>query len=125
MSIAQARSLRRKATEAEKALWRLLRDRRLAGVKVRRQQPLGHYIVDFAIMSHRIIVEADGGQHAESPSDADRDAWLIEDGFRVLRLWNNDILGNPEGVLLTILAELASRPPHRPCGPPSPARGEG
>jgi 2-isopropylmalate synthase len=99
---ARARALRRDATEAEKVLWRMLRDRGLGGVKIRRQVPLGPYIADFACLEHRLVIEADGGQHADSPADAERDAWLASQGFRVLRLWNHDILGNREGVMAVI-----------------------
>ena len=58
----------------------------------------------------RLIVEADGGQHAENPNDEERDRWLAGAGYRVLRFWNNDILKNSSGVLEAILAELSSRP---------------
>jgi very-short-patch-repair endonuclease len=102
----RARDLRRNATEAETALWRVLRSRQLVGAKFRRQQPLGPYIVDFVDFGHRVVVEADGGQHSENARDEARDAWLTQQGFRVLRFWNNDILANPQGVLETIAAEL-------------------
>lgn len=106
MSTPRARALRRDSTEAEKALWRLLRHRQLQDVKFRRQQVLGPYIVDFICLSHRLVIEADGSQHADSAADQRRDAWLAANGFRVLRLWNNEILGNPEGVLEVIAAAL-------------------
>ena len=115
MSTARARSLRRDATDAERAMWRVLRDRRLAGFKFRRQQPLGRYFVDFVCFSHRLVVEIDGSQHAGSAADARRTAWLEEQGFRVLRFWNNDVLNNREGVCLTVLDSLTSRPPPHPA----------
>ncbi|MGH7088198.1 MAG: endonuclease domain-containing protein [Stellaceae bacterium] len=93
-----ARQLRRSTTEAERALWRILRSRQLAGYKFRRQHPLGPFVLDFACIAERVAVEADGGQHAENEEDARRTVWLVRQGWRLLRLWNNDILVNPEGV---------------------------
>jgi very-short-patch-repair endonuclease len=103
-----ARELRRDATDTERRLWSALRDRRLRGYRFRRQHPIGDFIVDFACTSHRLIVEADGGQHADSEGDHRRTAWLESDGWRVLRFWNNDALANTEGVVETILRELVS-----------------
>jgi len=103
--------MRREPTDAERALWLLLRDRRLASYKFRRQVPIGAYIADFVCFSARLIVEADGGQHAESPADAVRDAALKAQGFRILRFWNNDILARPEAVaesVWTVLTEVRS-----------------
>ncbi|PKU25018.1 endonuclease domain-containing protein [Telmatospirillum siberiense] len=108
MSTDLARKLRRDATDAEMAMWRMLRASQLAGAKFRRQRPLGPYIVDFISFSHRLVIECDGGQHAGSSDDAKRDAWLACQGFRILRFWNHDILTNPEGILTTILAALGS-----------------
>jgi very-short-patch-repair endonuclease len=76
-----------------------LRNRKLSGHKFRRQVPIGPYVADFLCFEARLIVEADGRQHAEAASDAKRDAWLGEQGFTVIRFWNNDIFENPEGVL--------------------------
>jgi very-short-patch-repair endonuclease len=101
-----ARTLRQAATDAEQRLWAALRNRRLAGYKFRRQQPIPPYVVDFVCIEHRLIVEADGGQHAESAADARRTNQLEAQGWRVLRFWNNDILANTEGVLEAILAAL-------------------
>jgi len=98
--------MRRNPTEAERALWRVLRNKRLAGWKFKRQQPLGRYIVDFVCFEARLIVEADGSQHLDSVHDARRDAWLQAQGFRLLRFWNNDILARPDGVLTAVLAAL-------------------
>jgi very-short-patch-repair endonuclease len=122
----RARSLRRAQTDAETALWRLLRAKRFAGWKFRRQLPIGNYIVDFACPSVRLIVEADGSQHAESVYDVDRDGWLKTEGWRVLRFWNNEILENGEGVAEAILAALETPLPPKPAvwAPPSPTRGE-
>jgi very-short-patch-repair endonuclease len=102
-------------TDSELRLWRLLRDRRLSGFKFRRQVPLGPYIVDFLCVGAKLIVEADGSQHAESPRDKARDAYLASQGWKVLRFWNNEVLQNREGVLETILAH-ASRPSSGPSG---------
>src|ERR1700723_3250839 len=106
MSTELARNLRRNATDAEKALWRLLRASQLAGAKFRRQQPIGPYIADFISFSHRIVVECDGGQHCESPSDEARNAWFASQGFQTFRFWNNEVLTNPEGLLRVLSAAL-------------------
>jgi very-short-patch-repair endonuclease len=115
-----AKKMRREPTEAEAKLWSMLSGKRLGGLKFKRQEQLGDYIVDFVCFSARLIVEADGGQHSENEGDAVRDAWLNEQGFRVLRFWNNDILGNPDGVGRMILETGLPPLPN-----PSPARGEG
>jgi very-short-patch-repair endonuclease len=91
-------------TEAELRLWRLLRDRRLSGLKFRRQVPVGPYIVDFLCVSARLIVEGDGSQHGDSLRDAHRDAYLARQGRTVLRFWNYDILQNRASMIDTILA---------------------
>ena len=101
-----ARAMRRNPTDAERELWRLLRNKRLAGWKFKRQQQLGPYIVDLVCFGSRLIIEADGSQHLDNPKDAERDAWLGTQGFDVLRFWNNDIVTRPEGVLTAILAKL-------------------
>ncbi|MCC7017487.1 MAG: endonuclease domain-containing protein [Rhodospirillales bacterium] len=130
MTSESARLLRRDATEAEKVLWRLLRNRSLVGAKFRRQCPIGRFVADFACLERRLVVEADGGQHAASKTDTARTAWLESRGFRVLRFWNRDILENPEGVAAAILETLegtrVSTPsPGRPRRPPSPTEGRG
>ena len=102
-------------TDAERKLWRVLRDRQIAGAKFRRQVPIGSYIADFLCYEARLVIEVDGGQHAESASDKVRDGWLQANGFRVLRFWNNEVLSSLEGVLASISAELST-----PC----PAGGE-
>ncbi|HTR15066.1 MAG TPA: DUF559 domain-containing protein [Roseiarcus sp.] len=101
---ARAREMRRAPTEAELRLWRLMRDRRLSGLKFRRQVPIGPYIVDFLCVRARLIVEADGSQHGESLRDEGRDACLTRQGWTALRFWNHDILRNRESVIDTILA---------------------
>jgi len=102
----RARHLRRQATDAERRLWSALRDRRLSGYRFRRQFPIGPFIVDFACTRHQLIVEADGGQHADSETDRKPTAFLEAEGWRVLRFWNNDVLANTSGVVETILKEL-------------------
>lgn len=110
------RHLRASQTEAERRLWHRLRNRRLAGFKFVRQESIGRYVADFCCREARLIVEVDGGQHAESEHDHVRDTWLTTQGYRVLRFWNSEVLNNPVGVLDTILTAL----------PPSPRlRGEG
>ncbi|WP_449466126.1 endonuclease domain-containing protein [Stenotrophomonas humi] len=115
-----AKSLRKNMTDAEHLLWRHLRAHRLLGQKFRRQQPLGPYVVDFVHFGARLIVEADGGQHNQSPHDVERDAWLRTQGFTVLRFWNNEILGECEAVLGVILKTVSTLSPS-----PSPVKGEG
>ena len=94
-----ARQLRRRSTDAERKLGSILRNRQLAGYKFRRQVPIGNYIVDFVCFEAHLIVEVDGGQHGEQQAyDRQRTAWLEGQGFRVLRFWNTEVLGNVEGV---------------------------
>ena len=104
------RQLRRDMTEPERILWAMLKDRQFEGFKFRRQVPLGHYIVDFVCYEKRLIIETDGGQHAESEGDAVRDSWLASQGFRMLRFWNVDIRQSLDGVMATILEALAASP---------------
>ncbi len=101
-----ARALRQASTDAEIRLWAALRGRRLAAFKFRRQHPIGRFVVDFACTRHHLVIEADGGQHADREADAERTKWLEGQGWRILRFWNNDILANTEGVLETILEAL-------------------
>src|SRR5262245_13575805 len=93
-----ARSLRLDATDAEAKLWQHVRNRGLGGFKFRRQATIGHYVVDFLCAEKRLIVELDGGQHTPE-CDAARTARLEASGYRVIRFWNNDVLGNTDGVL--------------------------
>ncbi len=101
-----ARAMRRAPIDAERALWRLLRDRRFSGYKFRRQTPIGPFIADFVCFEARLIVEADGSQHAESPRDDRRDAWLRAQGYRIRRFWNADILTQPTMVADTLWHDL-------------------
>ncbi|MCX7155875.1 MAG: endonuclease domain-containing protein [Rhodocyclales bacterium] len=117
-----ARHLRQSMTESESKLWRHLRAHRLNGEKFRRQQAIGPYVVDFVHFGARLIIEADGGQHHEALHDARRDAWLRAQGFEVIRFWNNEIMSNLDGVLVTVMAAVTER---SPLPRPSPAGGEG
>jgi very-short-patch-repair endonuclease len=99
----KARQLRRRSTDAERRMWSALRDRRLMKYKFRRQHPIGRYIVDFACTEHQLVIEMDGGQHADSPTDPRRTAWLESQGWKVIRFWNNDVLANTNAVIETIL----------------------
>jgi very-short-patch-repair endonuclease len=119
---ARARTLRRNMTEAERQLWQLLRSRQMTGYKFRRQVPLGRFIADFASHEARLIVEIDGGQHnPSSPREVERTMFLQNEGYRVLRFWNNEVLANLAGVYDTIAGALDKPPPPKP----SPIQGEG
>ncbi|MDO9351158.1 MAG: DUF559 domain-containing protein [Deltaproteobacteria bacterium] len=101
------RELRKNLTEAERALWRGLRLRQLAGQKFRRQQPIGKYIVDFVCIEKKLIIEVDGGHHADQLAyDAKRSAWLEKEGFRILRFWDNQVLKEVESVKEVIVSAL-------------------
>ena len=96
---ARARQLRKSPTDAEKALWNILRNRQISGYRFRRQAPIGRYIVDFVCFENRLVIEVDGGQHLERAKyDAGRTAWLESAGFRVIRFWNNQVLEETEAV---------------------------
>src|SRR5665213_1778767 len=113
LRVGTARRLRRDRTDAERALWFRLRDRRLDGLKFRRQAPIKSYVVDFCCETARLIVELDGGQHAErSAEDVKRTADLEAFGYLVLRFWNTDVLQNMDGVLETIVSTASQEPPH-------------
>jgi very-short-patch-repair endonuclease len=104
-----ARQLRRNQTDAEKMLWSKLRNRALNGYKFRRQVPVGHYIADFLCQEVMLIVELDGGQHAEQQKyDQHRTHWLKSQGFRVFRFWNNEVLTNNDGVCLALTEALSA-----------------
>jgi very-short-patch-repair endonuclease len=101
--------MRREPTDAEAAMWRLLRDRRLSAFKFRRQVPFRNYILDFVCFEKRLVIEIDGSQHTDSQSDATREAALAAEGFWTARYWNNDVLQQPLTVLEDILAKLTGR----------------
>jgi len=102
-----AKKMRREPTDAEAAMWRLLRDRRLTLFKFRRRVPFQSFILDFVCFEKRLIVEIDGSQHLASMRDLARETILMAEGFRIARYWNNDVLQRPSAVLEDILAKLA------------------
>ena len=118
-----ARQLRKNSTVAERKLWRYLRSRSLAGFKFVRQEPIGPYVADFVCREKRLVIEVDGGQHAGNKRDAVRDHWLVEHRYRVLRFWNNEVLGNIEGVWDTIFAAASAAAPPHPTLSPHAGRG--
>ena len=106
-----AKYLRKNTTDTEKYLWKYLRGNQLEGFKFRRQHPLDKYIVDFVNLERKIIIELDGGQHLENKKDKLRDRWLEEQGYEVLRFWDNEVLDNIQGVLEIIRLKLSSPSP--------------
>jgi very-short-patch-repair endonuclease len=108
--VLRARALRSRMTNAERKLWYALRDRRFQSFKFRRQVPIGRFIADFVCFEARLLIEVDGGQHADSLRDQYRDRWFAANGFRVLRFWNNDVLSNLEGVLTVLSGALDVEP---------------
>ena len=120
-TLANAKSLRTNQTEAEARLWHHLRAHRFMDLKFKRQKPVGCYIADFVCWERRLIIELDGGQHAEQVAyDRRRDAWLRSEGYTVLRFWNNDVMQQLEGVLEQIRCAVAPSPLA-----PLPQAGEG
>lgn len=105
-TLANAKEFRRTMTEAEKKLWARLRNRQIENAQFRKQVPVGPFIADFCCLKARLVVEVDGGQHETSPCDRERDAFLARNGYRVLRLWNNEVMGNIEGVAETVARSL-------------------
>jgi very-short-patch-repair endonuclease len=108
-------------TDAERKLWLALRAHRLQGLSFRRQTPIGSFIVDFACHERMLVIEIDGGQHAESKSDVERDEWLASKGYRVLRFWNSDVLKNLPAVLQMIVDAVNEATP-LPNPPPQGGR---
>lgn len=102
----RAKEMRADATRPEVKLWDALRNRQLEGFKFRRQVPLKGYILDFVCFDPKLIVEVDGWQHADNARDVRRDAAFAADGFRILRVWNDEVLTNIDGVCVSILLEL-------------------
>ncbi|MFA6228766.1 MAG: endonuclease domain-containing protein [Rhodanobacter sp.] len=123
-NVDRARGLRQSMTDAEQKLWRHLRNRQLCGHKFRRQHEIDHCIVDFVCPDTMLIVELDGGQHADQLDyDERRTRHLQSRGYRVLRFWNNDVLMNIESVLGVVLEAVASTAPH-PNPLPAGERGQ-
>jgi len=112
-----AKSLKKRTTDTEQLLWRHLRAKHFGGLKFRRQQPIGTYIVDFVCFEKKIIVELDGGQHAQSEemqNDSIRDQWFEAQGYKILRFWDNEVLTNTRGVLEVISTHCLNHPPLNP-----------
>ncbi|MBT1073608.1 endonuclease domain-containing protein [Pelotalea chapellei] len=121
-----AKELRKNSTDAERLLWRHLKAKQVHGLKFRRQEQIGRFIADFVCYETRLIIEADGGQHAvEKEKDEERTQWLNSQGFTVLRFWNNEILTNIEGVMEIIEMRCINRSSTTPLPTPLPLRGEG
>ncbi|MBI3196231.1 MAG: endonuclease domain-containing protein [Rhodospirillales bacterium] len=119
--IQRARDLRRDGSRAERVCWELLRDRRLSGVKFRRQHPIGRYVADFACISRGLVIEVDGEHHAyQVEADERRTTAMEQEGWRVLRFWASEVVQNPEGIWVVIQGVLGNlpQPPH-PTSPPS------
>lgn len=112
----RAREMRNNPTQAEQRLWEALSARGVAGVRFNRQVRIKPYFCDFVARMPRLIIEVDGGQHADSAYDAQRTQYLEAKGYRVLRFWNNDVLGNLEGVVAEIERVLASLPSRKRKG---------
>ena len=118
--LTNAKALRTHQTEAEQRLWYHLRAHRFMDLKFKRQKPMGRYIVDFVCVERQLIIELDGGQHAEQVKyDQHRDLWLRKQGYTILRFWNNEVMQQLEGVLEKIRLTLALSPD------PSPINGRG
>ena len=124
-TLEKARTLRQSHTDAEGLLWHYLRNKQLDGYKFRRQLPIGPYIVDFACLSRKLVIELDGGQHAEQHNhDKKREDYLRGKGYRILRFWNNEVFQNCMDVLEAVYQALVGPPPHQPSfggsatGPP-------
>ena len=121
--IKYARRLRKDITDTENEMWKHLRNRHLMGMKFRRQYPIGKYILDFACVEKKVGIELDGGQHAiMQAKDRERDLFLKDKGYSIIRVWNNESLKNTEAILGYIVYELNKKCPHPD---PLPQAGEG
>ena len=109
ITVPLARRLRLAPTDAEIRLWSRLRRKQLEGFRIRRPHPPGPYVVDFFCAEAKLIVEVDGGQHADDGERRTR--WIEVRGYRVIRFWSNDVLANTDGVLSRILDALRADPP--------------
>lgn len=110
--VGTARNLRLQSTDVERKLWYRLRDRQIEHCKFRRQHPIAGYVLDFACEEQKLAIELDGGQHNRPDalkSDAQRTEALVEEGWRVLRFWNHEVIENIEGVLETVRAALTRK----------------
>jgi len=117
--------MRRDPTDAERKMWRIVRSLKPLGMHFRRQAPIGAYIADFVWYEGKLVVEIDGGQHAEAQRiyDERRTAWLESEGYRVIRFWNNDVLRAPRSVgeALLVAANKSPTPNPSPQGGGEPA----
>jgi very-short-patch-repair endonuclease len=123
-----AKRLRSNETHAEQTLWRRLRELDLDETHFRRQVPIGRYIVDFVCLAHRLIVEVDGSQHGDASAakhDGERTRWFEQEGYRVLRFWNNEVMVQTEAVMEVIHTALTPTPPRLPSAGDPPPQGEG
>ncbi|WCP11922.1 hypothetical protein sphantq_00317 [Sphingobium sp. AntQ-1] len=111
---AKARALRNNATDVERALWHVISARKISGIRFNRQIPIGQFICDFVARSIGLVIEVDGGQHNDEV-DAERTRYIEAQGFRMIRFWNNDVLGNIEGVIEEIERVIANMPSPDPC----------
>ena len=119
-----AREMRGRMTDAEALLWMLLRNRRIAGAKFRRQHPVGRYIIDYYCVEQKLAIELDGGQHGEAVGyDQHRDSWLRSQEIRVLRFWNNQMLAETEVVMEEIYRAVVEIESDQVA--PRPQAGEG
>lgn len=122
---ARARALRKNQTDAEKLMWHHLRNRRLDGLKFRRQYQVGSYIVDFACLEEHLVVEVDGGQHSlQIQADEQRSSFLRSKGLIVVRFWNHQVLNETQAVLDSIHSIVNSAPSPRPSPPQTGEREE-
>jgi adenine-specific DNA-methyltransferase len=120
---AWAREMRGRMTDADALLWFLLRNRRIAGAKFRRQHPVGRYILDYYCVENKLGIELDGGQHSEATDyDRHRDDWLRSQGIRMLRVWNNQMLLETEGVMEVIYQAIIEEEPNQKA--PLPQAGD-
>ena len=114
----KARILRKNMTDAERAIWKSVRNRQLGGFKFRRQKPIGPFIVDFVCIEKKMVIEIDGGQHAlNTAHDVKRSEFLRNRGYKILRFWNSDVLKEKNAVLEEILSNLKGSPSPRPSPP--------
>jgi very-short-patch-repair endonuclease len=107
-----ARKLRKEQTDAEKIIWQCLRNKQMNGNKFRRQFQIDKYIVDFICLNKKLIIELDGGQHANNKKDLKRDAFLKSKGYNIIRIWDNEVMSNKEGVLEMIENIINADAPH-------------
>ena len=106
-STIRARDLRQSQTEAEKVIWHHLKAKRFLGLKFKRQHPIGPYFPDFVCLEQKLVIEIDGGQHSENTKDVTRTKYLEKEGYTVIRFWNNDVLGNIDGLLSSLSLTLS------------------